>query len=100
MVQMSEGFRRKTRKKLSKKPRERGLYPITRALREYKEGEYVAIKIDPSVHKGMPHPRYHGRTGVVVGKQGKAFLVKIRDGGKEKILIAFPQHLKPVNVGQ
>ena len=49
MVQMSEGFRRKTRKKLSKHPRERGLHPITRALREFKEGEYVHIVIDPSV---------------------------------------------------
>ena len=98
MVQMSEGFRRKTRKKLSKHPRERGLYPITRALREYKEGEYVHIVIDPSVHKGMPHPRFHGRTGIVVGKQGRAFIVRVRDGGKYKHIIAYPQHLKPANI--
>ncbi|EHP84061.1 50S ribosomal protein L21e [Methanotorris formicicus] len=95
MAQRSEGFRSKTRKKLSKHPRERGLYPITRALKKYKEGEYVHIIIDPSYHKGMPHPRYHGRTGIVVGQRGRAFIVRVRDGGKYKLIIARPQHLRP-----
>jgi len=94
MVQRSKGFRSKTRHKLQKHPRERGMYPITRALKEYKVGDIVHIIIDPSVHKGMPHPRFHGRTGVVVGQRGRAFIVRVRDGGKYKYLIVRPQHLR------
>lgn len=28
-------------------------------------GDYVDIKCNPSIHKGMPFKYYHGRTGVV-----------------------------------
>lgn len=28
-------------------------------------GDYVDIKCNPSIHKGMPFKHYHGRTGVV-----------------------------------
>ncbi|AAM02873.1 50S ribosomal protein L21e [Methanopyrus kandleri] len=95
MVRRSKGFRSRTRKKLRKKPRERGLSPLGPMTQEFEEGQKVHIVIDPSVHKGMPHPRYHGRTGEVVGRQGRAYIVKIRDGGKEKKLIVYPEHLKP-----
>ncbi|MCD6503364.1 MAG: 50S ribosomal protein L21e [Euryarchaeota archaeon] len=98
MVKKHHGFRRKTRKKLSKSPRERGMPPITRFLQEFNTGDYVTIDIEPSVHKGMPHPRFQGRTGVVIGKQGKAYVVRIRDGGKYKKIIALPVHLKPIQV--
>jgi len=94
MVQRSKGFRSKTRHKLKKHPRERGIHPVTRALKEYKVGDIVHIVIDPSVHKGMPHPRFHGKTGTVVGQRGKAFIVRVRDGGKYKDVIALPQHLR------
>lgn len=94
MAQKSEGFRSKTRYKLKKHPRERGLYPITRALKEYKEGETVHIVIDPSVQKGMPHPKFHGKTGKVIGQRGNAFIVRVKDGNKYKDIIARPQHLR------
>ncbi|CAN0312151.1 unnamed protein product [Ectocarpus fasciculatus] len=28
-------------------------------------GDYVDIKCNPSIHKGMPFKYYHGRTGIV-----------------------------------
>ena len=43
----------------------------------------------------MPHPRFQGRTGVVVGQRGRAYIVQIRDGGKIKTLFVRPEHLKP-----
>lgn len=89
----TKGFRRKTRSKLRRKLRERGLSPLTRALQEFEEGDIVYIKIDSSVHKGMPYPRYHGANGVIKQKRGRAYLVEIKDGGKKKILISRPQHL-------
>lgn len=94
MVKRSKGLRSKSRHMLRKKPRDRGLSPITRSLRKFEEGEYVNIVIDPSIHKGMPHIRFHGRTGKIEGKQGNAYIVGINDGKKHKSLIIRPEHLR------
>lgn len=94
MVKRSRGFRNKTRYKLKRKFGERGLSPITRSLQKFQEGDKANIVIDPSIHKGMPHPRFHGLTGTVIGMQGKAYLVNIKDGNKPKTLIIRPEHLK------
>jgi len=37
---------------------------------EYKPGDKVHIITNPAIHKGMPHRRYHGKTGEVIGKRG------------------------------
>jgi len=91
----SKGYRAKTRKLLKRKPRERGKTGLSKILREYTSGEKVVIKIDPSVHKGMPHRRYHGRTGVVVEKKGRAYIVDVTQGDTTKQIIVRPEHLKP-----
>ncbi|KYH41878.1 MAG: 50S ribosomal protein L21e [Candidatus Bathyarchaeota archaeon B26-2] len=91
----SKGFRSKTRSLLRKKPRERGKINITKILREYKAGEKVVIKIDPSVHKGMPHRRYHGKIGVVTAKRGRAYIVNVTQGDAVKEIIVRPEHLAP-----
>ncbi len=95
-MRRSKGTRQGTRNILRKKPRERGLIPITRALQQFEEGERARIKLEPSVHKGQPHRRFHGKTGVVIGKQGEAFVLKISDGKMEKKVIARPEHLRKV----
>ena len=97
MVRRSKGPRSKTRKKLSCHPRERGLSPITRTFQEFNAGEHVNIVIDPSYHKGQPHPRFHGLTGVVDCKRGDAFLLNVKIGNKMKILIIRPEHLRKIN---
>lgn len=94
MVRTSKGLRRKTRKVLSKSPRSRGLSPITHEFQDFDEGDKVNIVIDPSVHRGMPHSRFHGKTGTVVGTQGRAFVVKVKMGGKQKTVISRPEHLR------
>jgi len=94
MVRRSKGFRSKTRRKLRKKIREKR--PITRGLQEFEIGEKVCIDIDPSFHKGMPHPRYQGFTGEIEGKQGDAYKVGVNVGGKHKVLLVFPEHLRRV----
>jgi large subunit ribosomal protein L21e len=90
----SNGPLKGTRGKLSNKPRERGTSPPQRAIQEYEVGQKVHLKIDPSVREGRFHPRFNGHTGEVTGKQGRAFKVQISDGGKEKVLIARPAHLR------
>ena len=92
-MQRSRGFRSKTRQLLKKKPRARGLSPITRGFQTFEEGEKVNIVIDPSIHKGMPHSRSHGLTGVVTGIRGTAYEVSVNVGGKTKIVVSRPEHL-------
>ncbi len=96
MVKRSKGIRSKSRKILRKKPRERGIHSITRALQHFEEGESVNIVIDSSIHKGMPHIRFQGCTGKVEGKQGESYLVGINDGKKHKVLIIRSEHLRRV----
>jgi large subunit ribosomal protein L21e len=90
----SNGPLQGTRNKLKNKPRERGTSPPQRAIQDYEEGARVHLKIDPSVPHGRFHARFNGQTGVVVGKQGRCFQVRINDGGKDKILVAAPAHLR------
>ena len=89
MVKRSSGQRVKTRNKLKG-----GRFSIAEALQEFNPSEKVVIKINPSVHKGMPHPRFQGKQATVIEKRGRAFLVSIVDGNKTKQLIAKPEHLK------
>ena len=91
----SKGFRSRTRKLLKRKPRERGKTGLSKILHEYKPGEKVVVKIDPSVHKGMPHRRYHGRVGVIAKKRGRAYVVDVTQGKAVKEIIVRPEHLTP-----
>ena len=91
----SHGERRKTRYKLKKKPRARGLSPVSRAIQEFEIGQSVHVKLDPSVHRGMSNPKFHGRTGKITGQRGRAYLVAVRDGKAVKQIILYPEHLRP-----
>ena len=95
MVKKSKGFRSKTRSLLRKKPRESGKIGLSRLLYGYKLEEKVVIKIDPSVHKGMPHRRYHGMTGTIIGQRGRSYIVKVTAKDRKKELIVRPEHLQP-----
>ena len=92
----SHGERKNTRNKLSKWKRERGLSPISRAIQSFASGERVHIRIDPSVHKGMPHHRFHGMTGTVKGERGRAYIVEVSSGKKhrKKELFIRAEHLR------
>ncbi|MCU0632319.1 MAG: 50S ribosomal protein L21e [Methanolinea sp.] len=88
------GPRKKTRYKFKKELRKRGVVPVTSLIQKFDLGQKVHVVCEPSIQKGMPHRRFHGMTGTVVGQRGRAWLLSIRDGQKEKIVIARPQHLK------
>jgi large subunit ribosomal protein L21e len=93
MGRKAKGYRRKTRSVLKKKPRERGKTGLSKILYEYKPGEKVVVKIDPSVHKGMPHRRYHGKIGVIVNKKGRSYIVNVPQGNAVKEIIVRPEHI-------
>lgn len=91
----SKGYRAKTRSIMRKRPRERGKIGLSKILYEYKSGEKVVIMIDSSVHKGMPHRRYHGKIGVVANKRGRSYVVEVPQGRAAKEIIVRPEHMKP-----
>lgn len=95
MGKKSKGYKRRTRK-LRKHIRERGLLPISKAIQELDAGLRVAIVVDPSVPKGQPHRRYHGKVGIVTEKRGRAYVVEVSDGDSIKRIISRPEHLKVV----
>tara|TARA_Y100000310_G_scaffold275745_2_gene292439 strand:- start:525 stop:824 length:300 start_codon:yes stop_codon:yes gene_type:complete len=93
-MQRIGGFRRKTRHKLRKGVRERGKISLRRFFQGFKEGEFVALSAESGYQKGMYFPRFHGKNGVISGKQGTNYYVAIKDGGKEKKILVHPVHLK------
>ena len=94
MVKKSHGFRARTRSLMSKKVRKRGISPLSSVLVDYEVGQRVDSVINHSVHKGMPHRRYHGRTGVVTDLRGRGVVVDVSLGKATKTLIIRPEHLR------
>jgi len=85
----------KTRALLRRNPRERGKTTLTKILTNYNEGDKVVVKIDSSMHKGMPHRRYHGKVGIVSAKRGRSYVVHVTQGDATKEIIVRPEHLTP-----
>ena len=96
MVKRSKGTRSDTRYVFKKRVRERGLSPITRKFQIFECGEKAHINIDPGIHKGQPHSRFQGATGTVIGTRGNAYLLNVTVGGKTRIIISKPEHLRKV----
>lgn len=42
----------------------------------------------------MPHRRYHGRTGVIIGIRGRCYEVQVKLGNAKKMLIIGKEHLR------
>lgn len=92
----SKGYRSGTRHLLTKKPRQRGKVRLSKLLQEYQPGSRVVVRIDPSVQKGMPHRRFHGKTGTVAEKRGRSYVVSVSQGDAVKVIIVRPEHLEPL----
>jgi len=68
---------------------------LTTYLRTFKRGDYVDIKVNSAIHKGMPFKYYHGRTGVIfnVNKRAVGIEVKKEVNGRKlekRIHVAIP----------
>lgn len=95
-MKRSHGQRVGTRSILRRRKSERSRINISRVMHEYKEGDRVAIILDGGQQMGMPHRRFHGRTGFIKARQGKAWVVAVKDKNMQKTVIARPEHLKPL----
>jgi len=96
MVTRKGGIRRKTRYKFKKEKRAKGKLSLTRYFQTFNAGDKVFLSVEPSVQKGMYHPRFMGRAGIIKGRRGRCYEVLIDDLGKEKTLIVHSIHLKKV----
>jgi large subunit ribosomal protein L21e len=92
MVVKSHGPRRRTREKFRRSIRT----PINEFLKHFEIGDKVVININSSSLNGMPFRRFQGLCGEVVGKRGRAYILKIKDGDKTKTIISTPEHLKKI----
>ena len=79
---------------MSKNIRDRGKTSLVRYFQDFKDGERVYLVAEPSVHKGIFHQRFYGKAGVVIGKMGKCYEVRIKDINKTKTIVTHPVHLK------
>lgn len=81
---------------VNKKPiRTRGKIQLSKYFQKFKEGDFVTVVRERSLDARFPS-RLQGRTGVVVGKQGRANVVKIKDMDKEKDFLIASIHLKKI----
>jgi len=61
----------------AKKFRKHGPIHLSQYLMNIKVGDYVDIFANPSIHKGMPHKYYHGRTGIVFNVTKSAVGIRV-----------------------
>jgi len=95
MVRSSKGFRAGTRKKMKRGLRQK--FKSNQFLQEFKAGDKVIIKTEPSSQDSIPHSRLKGKIGEVIGKRGRAYVVKVgvKKGARAtKQVITRPEHLR------
>jgi len=79
---------------VGKKPiRTRGKLQLSRLFQRFKEGDKVAVIEERSRNINFPK-RLQGRTGTISGRQGRSYLVKVKDQEKMKTFLIDPIHLK------
>ena len=88
MPQKSYGKMRRSRKKMTNPPKP----TITELLKEFEVGDKVHVVLRSS--GSFQHPRFHGKTGTVLARQGRSYVVEIKDGSLAKKLYLTPEHLK------
>jgi len=79
--------------------RTRGKLQFSRFFQNLKKGDFVSIIKEKSLKANFPK-RLQGKTGIVEKKQGKVFVIKLKDINKFKQYLIEPIHLKKVKQNQ
>lgn len=80
-----------------KRIRNRGKVSFTRFFQKFQEGDHVAVVRELAIVAGFPK-KIQGRTGVILEKRGKAYLVEIKDLNSPKKYTIRPIHLRKIEV--
>jgi large subunit ribosomal protein L21e len=73
--------------------RTHGKIPLSRYFQEFKIGDKVAVVRELSVNPKFPES-LQGRSGTIMNKRGRYYIVDIKDLNKQKSYIIHPVHLK------
>ena len=80
--------------------KEKGKLRFSEYFKKLNIGDKVAVKKDMAVNCNFPK-RIQGRTGVIVSKRGRCYVIKLNEFNKEKTFIIEPIHLKKItNLGE
>ena len=74
----------------------KGKLQFSKYFQKFEKGDRVAVIREPSVNANFSE-RMQGCSGVVEGRKGKVYIVKVKDRNKEKIFLIEPIHLKKLN---
>lgn len=80
------GYRARTRNLFRKAFGKHGPVHISTYMTKYKIGDFVDVVADGSIHKGMPHKFYHGRTGRVFNVNPNSIGVVINKQVRSRII--------------
>ncbi|MBU2496662.1 MAG: 50S ribosomal protein L21e [Nanoarchaeota archaeon] len=83
-------------KRKKQRVREKGKIRLSQYFQNLEKGQKVAIKPEASIPFHAPM-RLRGKVGIVEGKRGKSYIVKVKAGNKMKTLILKPIHLIKVS---
>ncbi len=86
MVRKSYGKMRGTRQKLAGRSSS-----ISRFLDVFEIGE--SVRIDFSSHR-IPHPKFQGSTGKILGKMGRSYIVEVMNMNAVKKISVRPEHIR------
>jgi len=73
--------------------RNKGKIKLSQWFQDLGKGDRVAVVRELAVQPKFPK-KLQGRSGVVEGKRGHSYIVKIKDLNKEKTYIIHPVHLR------
>ncbi len=73
--------------------KEKGKIKLSEYFQKFNENDRVSIKRELGVNASFPS-RLQGRSGVIKGKRGNSYIVKLKDVNKEKSYIIHPVHLR------
>ncbi len=96
MSKRKGGSRAGTRQLFYKKPRTKGKISLTKYFMPYAVGDKAVLSAEPAMQDNLYHQRFHGSIGTIVAKRGNCYELQIQDGGKQKIIIIHPVHMKKV----
>ena len=94
MSKRKGGSRAGTRNLFRKSPRTRGKVSLTKYFMPYKVGDRAVLIAEPAVQASLYHQRFHGKAGFITGKRGECYELEVVDGGKTKMIVVHPVHLK------
>lgn len=82
-----------------KRRKEKGTLALSKYFQEIKPGDKVALIRNLSYKASFPR-RLQGITGTIITTRGKAFVVNLCEGKKDKTFIIRRVHLKKVKSGE